>query len=159
MPKHSVSLCHFWDVRHMDSKWTHRLIVTFSFFRTTICCSTELADKKLLMANGHLLNPLYCLPKTEIHQYVIQSWENISGFNSNFNFMFSQYSSLLAFFGLTKIENTYFVAEYHSLTKSRICKRRGILSVILWLFSLNLFFSNQIIHCYCSTNQKKVQVS
>ena len=29
---------------------------------------------------------------------------------------------------------------------SRICKRRGILLVILWLFSLNLFLSNQITH-------------
>ena len=31
---------------------------------------------------------------------------------------------------------------------ARICKRRGILLVILWLFSLNLFLSNQITHWY-----------
>ena len=33
----------------------------------------------------------------------------------------------------------------------RICKRRGILPVTLWLFSLNLFLFNQTTHWYCTT--------
>ena len=47
----------------------------------------------------------------------------------------------------------------NTLCWSRICKRRGILPVILWLFSMNLFLSNQITHWYCSTNQNQVLVS
>ena len=39
---------------------------------------------------------------------------------------------------------------------SGICKRRGVLLVILWLFSLNLFLSNQLRQWFCLTNHKQV---
>ena len=55
----------------------------------------------------------------------------------------------------------FFVIAPNFISKicTRICKRIGVLPVILWLFSLNPFLSNLIIHGYCSTNQKQVQLS
>ena len=52
-------------------------------------------------------------------------------------------------------QNIFSLLLSHSEERSRICKRNGILLVILWLFSLILFLSNQITHAliYLSTYQ------